>query len=485
MMQLRGTGLVFLSLAGSLQACGGSDDGPSSGSGGAVSSGGAAGAGNVGGGGAAGPGNIGGSGGTVQIPVPTPVSPSPQSTREGEPTIAVAPDGTIAVAWIAFPSGGPYRIGYSFSSDGGKSFGEPAMLEGPDGRNAADPVLSVDAQSNFHLAWLAYRPPTQPNKISSDGLVLVSHALAGTTAFQAPIQVSDPADPIDIVLDKPWIIVTPTGALLVTYVRQDQFLTAIAARSEDGSTFARTTLIAEPTFYELVHPCASSSGRVYAAYFRDNGVAAVRASDDDGKTWPTSNEAIASAPGETIGFDDPRCVAHGNDVWVSYGTSLKQFVPGQEGAALLSPVRVAHSADSGATFSDRVDASTAADGSAFMHPGLTRDDSGALHVVYYAGNGEGDSDATLRHASASGGGSFAASDILANSITCRARTRARSGSGTTSASPRLPIRRWSLSPTTLPARATFSLCGCPDAGTSADRASNGVRQSGHLSPFGP
>jgi hypothetical protein len=79
---------------------------------------------------------------------------------------------------------------------------------------------------------------------------------------------------------------------------------------------------------------------------------------------------------------------------------------------------LAHSGNGGQTVDSRIDAHDAAAGSLFQHPQLVREAStGALDLIYYAGNGTNDSNGSFRRSRAAVPAmGFAASVVLDSPI---------------------------------------------------------------------
>ncbi len=67
------------------------------------------------------------------------------------PSLAMAPDGTVHVAW-AVGDDPEADLRHAVSEDGGRSFGDPRRLF-PGGGHADAPKLAVDGEGTLHLAW--------------------------------------------------------------------------------------------------------------------------------------------------------------------------------------------------------------------------------------------------------------------------------------------------------------------------------------------
>lgn len=362
-----------------------------------------------------------GAGGSGGQEVPSKIiSLSSQSLIESEAHVASASNGFVAVAWIAIPEMEPSAIGYAFSVNNGDSFVPPAFVMSPDGRTASDPVLAVDAQRNFYVTWVGFF--RDMNGEPFDMHIYAAKANAGSTVFGPPFEVSDPNT--SSLADKPWITVTPKGAILITYGREDgNDWGIVAARSEDGVNWKRSVIVQDSiqskVFRNLSFPCAANdSGAVYAVYARLGMDTSIRMhrSDDDGVTWSPSTELTVNAVKEQVGYDGPTCVANGSDVWISYGLSN---TPGSsEDSAVLFAVRVAHSSDFGKSIAQRADMHDKDAAVFFLHPQLARGDDGSLHMGYYAGDFDQDPEGSMRRSkSLDMGQSVSASEALGPPIT--------------------------------------------------------------------
>jgi hypothetical protein len=319
------------------------------------------------------------------------ISQSATSVREAESSLATTADGRVAVAWIALEAGSSAHIGYRFSLDRGETWEPVGQLAGPTGGPCADPVLAADPAGNLYLVWLVFAATT-----SETDHIYVARSAPGSTAFEAPVEVSDPNDPT--FYDKPTITVTGAGTILAAFTRQ---VGLVAARSSDGVLWERATVVDEPpTRNHIVAGCSTPGGtRVWLTHLHYDDITAerqvfLRWSDDDGASWPAANVTTVSAADELdVGVDDPSCVASGNEVWVLYGRT--HDTPSANGFGSLYAVRVAHSADGGQSIAERYDAHDPA----FpleLHPRFARTDAGGLAIVSYAGASDGDAAGSVR-----------------------------------------------------------------------------------------
>jgi hypothetical protein len=311
----------------------------------------------------------------------------------------VAPNGVVAVAWIAEQMGGNSTNGYVFSMDGGDTWTPVQQLASPNGQVTSDPVLAFDAQNNAYMTWIGFQFDSMGGAF--DMHVYAAKAIAGSTTFGAPVEVAPPAN-TGVTFDKPWITVTNKNTVIITYAKTSTGGIYAARSTDGGATWGSSVIVEDGNFRNLVYPCVPAVGdRIWAVYHAGGGIG-MRWSDDDGVSWPTNNKVAVAATGESPAFDDPTCVTDGTQVWVSYGLSNDPF--SADASPKLFAIRLAHSPDGGATIDSRTDAHDAAAGKMFLHPQLARDESGRLHLVYYAGQANLDTAGTYRRSVSPDGG---------------------------------------------------------------------------------
>ncbi|HEY1959051.1 MAG TPA: hypothetical protein VGH28_25735, partial [Polyangiaceae bacterium] len=217
----------------------------------------------------------------------------------------------------------------------------------------------------------------------------------------APVEISAPNNTTDL-NDHPKIFVTTTGTLLVGWADypnggNSATGTGVIARSTNGTTWTRDTLVADADFGTFFWFCEGASN-VYTAFLEAQSqqfFAGVRASADDGATF-TATTVKASAPTDEIAALDPACVASGSDLWVMYGTTQNPSVDEStiDGA---DHVYIAHSGNAGVSFDPSpVDVIDHTKSKLATLPLLARDDGGMLDVAYVAGDTAGDSNGAVR-----------------------------------------------------------------------------------------
>jgi len=318
---------------------------------------------------------------------------------ESEDEIAVAPDGTIAILWSGFTQGAPYiTMQYAFSTDDGKSFTAPKDVLIDPALYPGDPAITVDAQGNF---WASYLGISYAGQNLQYTRVFVAEAPKGTLAFGAPVEISPPNNTTALI-DHPKIFVTKAGTILVGWASfptpTAQTATGVVARSTNGTTWTRTTIIDEPeaSFGTFFWFCEGASA-VYTTFLEATNafVAGARASLDDGISFGTTSTQV-SLDTDAIAALDPMCVASGSDMWVMYGTTQNPSVDETtiDGA---DHVWIAHSGDGAKTFdAPRVDALDLKASKLGTLPLMVRDATGALDVAYIAGNAADDQSGSIR-----------------------------------------------------------------------------------------
>jgi hypothetical protein len=337
---------------------------------------------------------------------PVSISATAGDVFEAEDQLAVAPNGTIAIAWTATENLAPYAtLAYRFSTDGGASFSAIGRLVLPVGLTASDPGIAADAAGNFYVSVLGVHFTGQTADYTR---VFVAQATSGTTTFASPVEVTDPSQML--IYDHPKIIVTAKGTIALGFMETPSMtagpVTGMIATSTDGQTWHLATIVGSPEvqFANLFWFC-EGSGILYTTYVEQAQTSpyiAMRWSLDEGATWSTTSTVVSQA-NEAPAFLDPGCVASGTDVWVVYATTMSPSADPMNVLDSAQAIRVAHVADRGATVdATRKDALDPAGGSLGLLPVLVREGSGALDVAYLSGNSEGDSNGSVRYARASG-----------------------------------------------------------------------------------
>jgi hypothetical protein len=346
------------------------------------------------------------------------ISGQERGSFQGETRLAVAPDGTVAAAWIS-STGSDAIIQYAFSPDSGQTWEAVSAVETHTGEFASDPDITVDVSGNFYLSWLSLKL----NSTFTPAHLYVARAPAGVRAFMPGVEATDPT--LQTTYDHPKITVTRDGTLVAVVLRLDAGDNGrgVVATSTDGMNWTQSTFLpADPTrFSNFFYPCAPrlAGDRLFMTYFNEDGAGTeieLIFSDDGGATWSVPL-TVSNPSDDPVAATDPVCVTEGNDVWISYGVSPIPPDTTQENLALVTGIRVAHSPDRGASIDMRIDATDTAAGAYSVLPQLAlEEDSGALDLVYYAGQMSPDAAGSFRHARATAG-SFAPSAAIVAPLT--------------------------------------------------------------------
>ena len=137
-------------------------------------------------------------------------------------------------------------------------------------------------------------------------------------------------------------------------------------------------------------------------------------------TWDTSKRTAVEADDEAKTLSsllDGNCLADGQEVWAVYGLTDQQNAT----VPPLTHIRLAHSSDGGATIDWRSSIEDPAAGKHFLLPRITFEGGSILDVTYYAGNGDGDANATYRRARSTDGGKTFGPSSRSRSSHLRAR----------------------------------------------------------------
>lgn len=332
------------------------------------------------------------------------ISQSNLSVIEAETHLAVAPDGTLASAWISVAGNGGSDIGYVFSTDGGTTWTKPKLVGDASGRESSDPVIAVDPQGNFYVTWIAFQRDNMGN--ASDFVLYVSKAAAGQKTFATPVSVDTFASG-----DKPWITVTAAGTILVTCMQMSGSSAVLNAhRSTNGGTSWTKSPIftsAAGSQANFIVPCAPKTGtRIWASHLsvENDLLQRLHWSDDDGATWPAANTTTF---GVNSSITPATCVAKGSDLWLAYGQWTAQP------ASADSPVDEYHviHTTTGTNITDVLASDTKTKQQELGSLALD-DATGELALSYYAGDAEGMTGSVRSVRSTDGGKTWSASKAV-------------------------------------------------------------------------
>lgn len=339
-----------------------------------------------------------------------------------ETSVIAGPNGVVAVAWIDVDQQGGSNIGYTFSTNDGATFAPPSLIFSPDNRVSSDPVLAIDPAGNIYVTWVGFKASF--NGTPSSMRIYVSIAPAGSTVFGAPIQVSPLMDN-EALYDKPWITVTNKGTVVVTYQRDampNEFGIVATRSSDGGKTWQQSFVVDDPSgslFRNLAFPCAPKTGdHLWVTYLAYDGFAMktkLARSDDGGATWQP--EITVSQPNEKVAFDDPNCIAEGEQVWVSYGLSKDPLDQMAGATQKLNSIQLAYSSDGGQSITWHMEVADTAASPFFMHPQMALEDGLVADFVYYAGAMDEDPNGSFRRSRVSLGVGIGPSSVVEQPIT--------------------------------------------------------------------
>ncbi len=335
-----------------------------------------------------------------------------------------------AIAWEAYGCDGVTRVGYT--RKGPTGFAKPRYLDSPNGQMASNVTLARDGAGTLFAAWASWTPgpnPAQPQVGVRDIHIQFARWSAGANGFEPPVELSEPIT--DSLYDKPWMILTSDDVLVVSYSDLRRGGILAAASSDGGATFQRA--IVDPAMANLAASCPDGRpGGAFVTYVANHAIRLAH-TGDGGVTWSTPVDVAVSDPVGNVAFQDPTCIANGDEAWISYGRTRDGYdVP----VARLLSVHVAHvtlgasTADSDVVALDGAGmAQTISDGGApeadggaapgfLLFPQLARGADGSPELAAYRAAGEGTGSADLVYVvSADGGRSFANEAVLATGLT--------------------------------------------------------------------
>ncbi len=374
---------------------GGASQGGASSAGGATSTGGAA------SGGAA-------SGGAGQGGAAAGFSSIGTSSFETQASLAADAQGDVLVTWVAVNADGSSSVGYALSRDAGASWAAPAYLPAPDGRLSTNPVVAVDSQGTFTLAWVGFRLDPQ----TPDEHVYLARLETSDTTFSTPVVASDDGTATDRDFDSLAIAIDANDDVLLTYANFTGFTQGflpqlLFARSSDGASFTRTPIVSDDTFGNLAALCLDGSlgpsAPLYVVHLGAAGTLVVRRSTDGGTTW----EAQPAPGAASVVFQHPTCAVDGDTVHVAYASGDAMFSPSDDSPG--DAIQVVRSNDGGGSWAQPVTV-TEAGADQYLFPRLAVSPDGKLEIAYY--QGVVGQPATFMHASSSNGTTWTRSEIL-------------------------------------------------------------------------
>ncbi len=360
------------------------------------------GAGGEGGSGASGGGGAGGSGGEGMG-----FSSLGASSYETQTSLASDGLGGLVVVWVAIYEGGGSAVGYTLSRDGGDSWTTPAYLPAPDDRLSTNPVVAVDDQGRFTLVWLGFRLDFN----DPDEHVYVAQIEPGGDSFGAPVNASDDGSSTATDYDKPSLAIDANGDVLVTWAdftgfNQGTPASLVFARSLDGSSFTKTTIVNDGSFGNLAQLCLDAgegpTAPLYLVHLGAGGTLTLRKSIDQGASFQLTGAPSAAS----VVFQQPSCAVRGDSVSLVYGAGDAPFDPTHDSPA--DRVEIVTSNNGGTGFG-QPSVVAPQGGTQYLFPRVAVGPNDELEVVYYEGLLGGD--ATFMHASSDNGTSWTRAPI--------------------------------------------------------------------------
>jgi hypothetical protein len=162
-----------------------------------------------------------------------------------DPTVAVAPNGTVAVAWEGFdeispppsPSSAPAAynnaIFVSFSGDGGQHYSAPFFVGAPGTDAAFTPALAFAPNGTLFVAY--------DNATNTENEQIVVAAETDGKNF-TPGVIAEQGQ----LVDSPWLAVLPNGELVLAF--QYSGFVEWASSTNGGRTFGAPTILLEGVF---------------------------------------------------------------------------------------------------------------------------------------------------------------------------------------------------------------------------------------------
>jgi len=338
--------------------------------------------------------------------------------------------GDLAIAWEAYGCDDITRVGYVRRGPSGE-MGKPGYLSSPNGQMASNVTVAFDDAGSLFAAWASWTPGpdrAQPHVGVSDIHIQFARWPAGAGGFEPPSTLDEPI--ANALYDKPWMTVTPGGAIVVSYSDLRRGGIWVASSADGGATFQRA--LVDSAWANLAASCPDGRpGGAFLTYFTAHAIRVAHTADG-GRTWSAPANAAVSDAATNVACQDPTCVGDGDEVWIAYGRTHDSYDTPVERLARVNVARFALGA--GTVVSDVValenpagaapaDAGTASlDGGAlvgfFLFPQLARSPDGALGLAAYrTATGAPRSADLIYVVSADGAAPFSPPTIFATGLT--------------------------------------------------------------------
>lgn len=227
------------------------------------------------------------------------VRPGPAQVNEVDVQVnPVDPNNVVAAANDYAQPSGAHWVGYYWSRDGGKTWGQNLMPGYPGSRTpttlsgmggSGDPAIAFDSHGNVYLAGIAFAvsPVPGPNP-GRDSIVFVAKSADGGETY-SPITVVARAISKFTFHDKEWIAVDPTNDYVyVVWVRFNAggIGEMVFSRSTNGAlTWSTPRIISNATTGEFqvqgAYPVVTADGILHITWvdFQTNKIRYVRSTD--------------------------------------------------------------------------------------------------------------------------------------------------------------------------------------------------------------
>jgi hypothetical protein len=314
----------------------------------------------------------------------------------------------VVAAWIGFFGDNTSAIGYAISRDTGATWTAPRYIKSPGGRLAGSPVVAVDKNDRFSLAWLGFR---LSNAAPDEHIYLARLEPKADTFSDPPVVASDDGASTLRDFDKPSITIGASNEVLLTYADftgsgAGTPATLVFTKSLTDTSFSQKPFAGDASFGNLGNICRDQAtgvaGRLYLPHLGANSTILLHSSNNEGSTWDTSTPMSTN-----VVFQDVTCATKGADLWIAYASGTALFVPGNNTPG--DAVNVVHSGDSGKTFDAVVTVSSGPAGAQYLFPRIARGPSGDLEIVYYQGTAG--NPAALMRATSTTGAAWTASKL--------------------------------------------------------------------------
>ena len=300
-----------------------------------------------------------------------------------EPTIAVAPHGSVYVGWkeALTPDGPGQRVAFARSEDGGRTWSSSALMATTvPGNLASDPWLVLDPSGRLSYGRLEYTPN------GTEGSLAVSSSTDGGRTWSGP---SNPDDRSGFA-DKESVASDGNGTLYVAYDdvlravqdRGDQVDVRMARSTDGGLTWSPTVPVAD-SIGNVLGPvlAARPDGTVYAAWWNlTDGNILADVSHDYGLTWGVDvrvNDAEGSAEYVNASWE-------GSMPSLTVDSLGRVYVAWADRRGGSPDVVVSRSDDGGRTWSAPARVNDDGTGDQWM-PSVAVDPEGVVHVAWLDG----------------------------------------------------------------------------------------------------